>query len=260
MTRVSAKPDRPESRPALQCFARNLCSRALTVLLITVADPLVTWAQCAAEQADNMAAVKPATSAGASRSVSSHATELAIDYGFPIAHFVGFSGERDSRVFNVEVEFDRHSWGWWLGARRDYVAELIPISLLRQPTVTDTFGDALSGSREWNPGFGFSPVGMRLLWRERQRLRPYLVGEPGVMIYSHPAMAPEAGHVAFIFQAGGGLDVALANHTRLRLSGSYLHISNGFIARENPGLDEAYFSTGFGFDLHKRHSTLVAAH
>ncbi|MGB7264215.1 MAG: hypothetical protein WBC92_01800, partial [Terracidiphilus sp.] len=46
------------------------------------------------------------------------------------------SGE-NCKLYDIGIEYDRHSWGRFLGARRDYVAEILPMVLLNQPTQMD---------------------------------------------------------------------------------------------------------------------------
>jgi hypothetical protein len=64
------------------------------------------------------------------------------------------------------IEYDRHSWGKVIGARMDYVAEILPVAILRQPTQTDVWGDPLSHALKTVPGLGISPIGLRMMWRD----------------------------------------------------------------------------------------------
>ncbi len=179
-------------------------------------------------------------------------SELAIEEGWPAAHFVGFSGEVDSQITVSEIEYDRHSWGSFLKARWDYVAAIIPLAAVRQPVVTDIYGDAESPAREWNLGGGFSPMGTRLLWRPNRAVKPFFLGKAGVLFFSRPAMAPKAGQMAFLFRGGGGMETRINQKMELRWEAEYLHVSNAFIYAENPGIDEFYVSGALCFQLGPR--------
>src|ERR1700738_1868450 len=87
------------------------------------------------------------------------------------------------------VEYDRHSWDKFLGARRDYVAEILPVAILRQPAKTDVFGDPLTRAHKTNYGVGISPIGMRLIWRDGKNWKPYYTIKAGLIVFTQKSIS-----------------------------------------------------------------------
>ena len=81
------------------------------------------------------------------------------------------------------VEYDRHSWGYFLKSQFDYVVEVIPFLLLSEPAKTE-FGVILkSPNQQLVPGLSVSPFGFRMLWRPNRAVRPYVIGKLGVIAF-----------------------------------------------------------------------------
>jgi hypothetical protein len=57
-----------------------------------------------------------------------------------VGHFMIFANSWRSYLSACEIEYNRHSWGTFIGARLDYSAEILPAIILRQPTITDVWG------------------------------------------------------------------------------------------------------------------------
>ena len=90
-------------------------------------------------------------------------SDLAFEDLTSFGHYHVFAVTWWSYFYVAGMEYDRHSWGKLLGARMDYVGEVLPIVILRQPTKTDVWGDPKSTEHETLGGFGFSPIGFRLI-------------------------------------------------------------------------------------------------
>ena len=90
------------------------------------------------------------------------------------------------------VEYDRNSWGTFLKARMDYVAEILPVVILEQPSQADQWGDPLTKTtgHTTNPGLGISPFGVRFLWRDGSRVQPYFMAKGGMIGYANKAAFP----------------------------------------------------------------------
>lgn len=163
-----------------------------------------------------------------------------------------FAGGTDCRLYTAGVEYERHTWGEFLKARMDYAAEVLPVVLLRQPTVTDMWGNPLTKSHEIVPGVGFSPIGLRMLWRPNQRVKPFFTVKGGMVIFTQKALNTNATYENFSLQETVGLQVVLTRRVDLRLGlfGDF-HFSNAFIVPVNPGLDVMNASLGLTYHLGK---------
>src|SRR5258708_305321 len=105
------------------------------------------------------------------------------------------------------IEYDRHSWGRFLGARRDYVAEVLPIAILRQPAKTDVFGDPLTTAHRTNYGVGISPAGVRLIWRDGKNWKPYYTVKGGVIVFAKKSLSEYASYQNFSLQQSIGIQL-----------------------------------------------------
>jgi hypothetical protein len=147
------------------------------------------------------------------------------------------------KLFDAGVEYDRHSWGYLLKARFDYVAEFLPFVLLDKPVVEDIWGDPIpfpkgKYNREYVPGVGFSPIGFRLLWRDKKGIKPYLEAKGGVLVFTKKAPSNSATYESFSLQSATGVQVKMNERWALRLGlFSDFHFSDAFIVPVNPGLD-----------------------
>ncbi len=119
-------------------------------------------------------------------------SQVVMEGGSSVGNIHVFAFAGDRRIAPLGIEYDRHSWG---------------------------------------SGFGFSPVGVRLLWRRHAAFRPYLMGKGGLLIFPDPVLSPLDGHLNFSAQFGGGVEETLARRVSLRLGYSDFHMSNAGLLR-----------------------------
>lgn len=132
----------------------------------------------------------------------------------------------------------------------DYVAEVLPVVLLDAAAKYDIWGTPTTTARTIVPGFGFSPIGFRLIWRDGRALKPYLTAKGGMLIFSQKAMSQQATYENFSLQSGIGVLTRISPRVDLRL-GLFgdAHFSNGFIVPVNPGLDVMDANFGISYRL-----------
>jgi hypothetical protein len=171
-----------------------------------------------------------------------------ISYG----NYLIFASAYDEKLFTAGVEYDRHSWGHFLGSEMDYVAEVLPFVLLDKPVSTDIYGSprpiTQKNIREYVPGLGISPIGFRLQWRSAKKIRPYLEAKGGVLVFTKKVPSTEATYENFSLQSSTGVQVMLNQRWGLRLGvfGDF-HFANSFIVPINPGLDVMNASLGLSY-------------
>lgn len=158
-----------------------------------------------------------------------------------------FAYADDRRIDPIGFEYDRHSWGGVIGARVDYVTELLPVVLLNGPAKYDIYSRPLTTVRQTQYGAGISPVGVRLLWRRNKPFKPYLFGKGGILYFADRALSPKASHLNFSAQFGGGVEERLSRRIDLRFGVGDFHFSNGDIVARNPGIDFMTFSAALGY-------------
>jgi hypothetical protein len=175
--------------------------------------------------------------------------EIAIMTMIPDGDYRLFSATVRCNAWTTGVEYDRHSWGHLLKSQVDYVVEVIPIMILSQPAVSDFWGNAKSPNQELVPGVAVSPFGFRFLWRSTRAIRPYLTGKLGAAVFAKKAFSQNASYVNFNIQIDAGLLFRVSDRVDLRVDPFvFFHVSNGYLAASNPGMDE--LATRFGVNYH----------
>jgi hypothetical protein len=160
----------------------------------------------------------------------------------------------DEKLFAAGVEYDRHSWDYFLKAQVDYVAEFLPFVLLDKPLNTNIYGDPANPvpiskqTREYVPGVGIYPIGFRMQWRSNRSIKPYLEAKGGMLGFTKKVPSSQATYENFSFQAATGVQVKVSDRWGLRLGlFSDFHFSDAFIVQINPGLDVMNANLGLSY-------------
>jgi opacity protein-like surface antigen len=178
-------------------------------------------------------------------------SELIIEGEGSFGHFHIFADSWWSELYTGGIEYDRHSWNYFLKSQMDWVAEVLPVTLLRQPSDTDVFGDPLSQARFINPGVGIYPIGLRMKWRYEKGWEPYIIAKGGMLIFAHKALSKDAARENFSLQAGLGMQRRLTRRVDMRAGFEYVHFSDAFVVPSNPGLDSIAYDGGIVYRLGK---------
>jgi hypothetical protein len=194
------------------------------------------------------AAASVATKKPAKQPVES---EFIVEGGGSFGHYRIFASSDSSKLYESGVEYDRHSWGKFIGARMDYVAEVLPVVFLFQPVKADVWGDQLAPPKERVPGVGFSPIGFRMMWRSNKLIKPYFIAKGGVLIFDKKALSPDAAYVNLSFQLCIGIQARLTRKLDLRAGYADIHFSNAFVVPSNPGLDVMSYNSGLSYHFGK---------
>lgn len=159
-----------------------------------------------------------------------------------------------SKIYTSGLEYDRHSWGYFLRAQMDYVAEFLPFVLFDEFADTDYFGNhPTSPDRRLLAGVGFSPIGLRMMWRDSKIIKPYMLVKGGMLVFDHKAISDHAAYANFSMQSGFGMQLRLTKRVDLRLGlWSEFHFSDGFIVPINPGSDMMNANWGVSYHLGTR--------
>ena len=156
-----------------------------------------------------------------------------------------------SYLYTGGVEYDRHSWGNFAGARMDYVAEVLPVAILRQPAKTDVWGDPLAPAKETVPGAALSPIGLRMMWRSSHSIKPYFIAKGGLIFFDKKALSQYASYGNMLLQVGFGLQFKLTKRIDMRTGVGYMHFSDAFVVPSNPGLDVMNYNGGLSYRFGK---------
>ena|ERR1017187_4794645 len=156
-------------------------------------------------------------------------------------------------AWTVGVEYDRHSWGYLMRAQWDYETEVLPFVLLSEPAKADFWGNPASPYQQHLHGLAISPFGFRMLWRGNRPLKFYLSSKVGAIAFNQKAMSLKASYLNFNVQAAFGVQYRLSDRVDLRVEPfEFFHVSNGYMAASNPGMDELGTRYGISYHLGKR--------
>jgi hypothetical protein len=179
-------------------------------------------------------------------------TEIAVMGMIPDGDYRMFSATDRCNAWTVGVEYDRHSWGHMMGSQMDYVVEVIPVVILSEPAVSDFWGNAKSPNQQVLYGLSISPFGFRWLWRSDKAIKPYVVGKLGAVVFNQKALSLSASYTNFNIQAAFGLQIRMTDRMDLRIEPfQFFHVSNGYLAKSNPGMDELATRIGISYYLRK---------
>ncbi len=179
-------------------------------------------------------------------------SEIAVMGMIPDGDYRLFSATVRCNAWTVAVEYDRHSWGHFMGSQMDYVVEVIPVLILSEPAVSDFWGNAYSPNQKLVPGISISPFGFRWLWRSNRAIKPYVVGKLGAVAFTQKAFSNAASYANFNVQAAFGLQIRMTDRMDLRVEPfQFFHISNGYLAASNPGMDELATRIGISYYVRK---------
>ncbi|HEY1901105.1 MAG TPA: hypothetical protein VGG56_01645 [Terracidiphilus sp.] len=178
-------------------------------------------------------------------------SELIVEGEGSFGHYHIFAYSWWSELYTGGIEYDRHTWNYFLKSQMDYVAEILPVTILRQPTDTDVFGDPLSQARFINPGLGIYPVGLRMKWRYDKGWQPYFIIKGGMLFFAQKALSKDAAHQNFSLQMGIGMQRRLTKRFDVRTGYEDIHFSDAFVVPSNPGLDVMAYDGGIVYHLGK---------
>jgi len=100
---------------------------------------------------------------------------------------------------------------------------------------------------EWTYGFGIDPIGLKLNFRARQRLQPFIDATAGFIVTTRDIPVDKASNFNYEFGFGGGFDYFLSARRSLRFGYAFRHISNNGLGNYNPGIDAGVIEIGYSF-------------
>jgi opacity protein-like surface antigen len=170
------------------------------------------------------------------------ATELGI--------WAGYSGDNPSLVgrsknrtfFELNLQYARvlETGGTWV---LKYTAEIVPVANVRQPRQDVINGKLvdLPGNTQKIYGFGVTPIGLQMNLRRGHVLQPYINGTVGILYFREQVPVTDSSKFNFTLGLGAGVQIWYRENQSIQLGYKYHHISNGYTASRNPGMDSNLF-------------------
>jgi hypothetical protein len=154
----------------------------------------------------------------------------------------------------MSVGFD--VMGTLFDARVDSTFEFLPVAVLREPLSLDAWGDDMSpGHKQHVFGMSVLPIGYRLTWFPNKPVRIFWDSRVGGILFTQKALSPTASMANFSFGSALGTQFRLNPSMDFRLGAEFFHVSDGYFARSNPGMDQVGATFGISYHI-PRHQIL----
>jgi hypothetical protein len=141
-----------------------------------------------------------------------------------------------------------------MGSKKHFTFELtvdvVPFIRLVQPRearrlITDEGRVIIATSGPDADGVGISPIGLKFLFRRRERAKPFVQATGGILYFERPVPYDAARSFNYTFDFGAGVQIFSRSRNATTLGYKFHHISNAYTGRINPGVDSHVFYAGF---------------
>ncbi len=219
----------------------------------------------------------------AERSAAEQKSSFTLQAGFAPSSSPGFGVLAfDRHLFLTAIGYSTRIHQW-RRLQLNYHADLVPVAVISDPgihatafavnqnkqvfTVQETVRTARNQPRasgttnvggtdepfETTPyrstafGAGANPVGLELQARTQRRIRPFLFGSAGVLLFTREEPYDRTSAFNFSYAFGAGADIQFAERKAFTLGYKILHISNADLGHYNPGINQNYLYVGYRF-------------
>ena len=167
--------------------------------------------------------------------------EFGVAFGFSPDSYNGFIGTINGQQYYEALL----NFGYVLWQNDDYAwkykVSLIPFAIIHGDQATLQFRP----ERTVYAG-GAEPIGLQMNFRNHRKIQPFMNATGGFLYFTRQVPVTDSSQYNFTFSFGGGVEI-FYNRRSLILGYSYHHISNGYTAKYNPGLDSHKLSIGLSF-------------
>ena len=131
----------------------------------------------------------------------------------------------------------------------EWTIDAIPLSILSNnrftavPNGTGSF--TVTQTRKSVYGWGLAPIGLKFNFRRNRRVQPFGQATGGFLYFNEQVPLAGAARFNFTFDFSGGVQVVNSNRRAFTIGYKYQHISNGYRANFNPGVDLQMVFVGF---------------
>jgi hypothetical protein len=133
-----------------------------------------------------------------------------------------------------------------------YIPEIIPVVVLAQPSI-DGFAVRRSipsvTRTQYVYGFGSNPASFELTFRPLHKVQPLLDLQGGFLYFSSKVPSVAAAQFNFVADGRIGTKIVLGSGRSVSVAYVFHHLSNGFEAKDNPGVDSQMIYAGYTFNL-----------
>jgi Lipid A 3-O-deacylase (PagL) len=217
----------------------RLCSRIFLVLLVALACASLASAQ---------------SSGDSEYKLKRGDNEFGVWGGGAFAATTVFGGLTDAEADERGFVIAAFRYGRTLAANDhlalQYTLDAIPMALAvgnieSSTTVTTPAGPVTTFTRDTAYGVGVTPLGLQLDFANGSRVKPFIHVNGGLLVFNESVPLPDAGKLALVGEAGGGVRVFTSERRALSFGVRFHHISNGDRSGSNRGLNQFVIYAGF---------------
>jgi hypothetical protein len=130
----------------------------------------------------------------------------------------------------------------------EWTIDAVPLSILSNDRITvvpSGTGFTIAQTRKSVYGWGAAPVGLKFNFRRNRRVQPFGQATGGFLYFNEQVPVAGAARFNFTFDFSGGVQIVNRNRHAFSIGYKYGHISNGYRATYNPGVDLQMVFVGF---------------
>ena len=130
----------------------------------------------------------------------------------------------------------------------EWTIDVIPVAILsnnRFTVVPSGSGFIVTQTRKSVYGWGAAPIGLKFNFRRDRRVQPFGQATGGFIYFNEQVPLAGAARFNFTYDFSGGVQIVNSNRRAFTIGYKYQHISNGYRATFNPGVDVQMIFAGF---------------
>lgn len=161
---------------------------------------------------------------------------------FSAPTLIGFTP--DARFGNIGLRYGRV-----LAASKsiafEYTIDAIPVAILSNHRLVPVGPGLFTVQRESVYGAGLAPIGLKFNFRRNKRVQPFAASTGGFLYFQREVPVSGAAQFNFTFDFAGGVQIVNSSRRAFTIGYKFEHISNGYHASINPGVDVHMVSVGY---------------
>ena len=227
-------------------FSNRTIQRATCSFVLMLASAVAVWAQVNDTSSSSVASGVPQSS---TEGIKKRWNEFGIWGGisFDSPTSLGLGTTPNARFGNIGLRYGRV-----LAASKtvafEWTIDAIPLAILsndRFTVVPSGSGFVITQTRKSVYGWGAAPIGLKFNFRRNRRVQPFGQATGGFIYFHEQVPLTGAARFNFTFDFSGGVQIVNSNRRSFTIGYKYQHISNGYRANFNPGVDLQMIFVGF---------------
>jgi len=182
-----------------------------------------------------------------SEGIQKHSNEFGVWGGLSFNAPTLIGKTPDARFGNIGLRYGRV-----LAASKtvafEWTIDAIPVAILsnnRFIVVPSGTGFIFTQTRKSVYAWGAAPIGLKFNFRRNRRVQPFGETTGGFLYFNEQVPVAGAARFNFTFDFSGGVQIVNSNRRAFTVGYKYQHISNGYRANFNPGVDVQMIFAGF---------------